>query len=81
MTIAVGEVQTLLTKMKPRKSPGRLRIIDGVWETTGTIITIMFKKSMEEFKVPTSWKKDGVTQYTSKEEISKNKIIDWYVLQ
>jgi len=63
MTSTVEEIEKLLNKLNPRKitrsGSSSPKSVEGVRKTFGN--TIIFKKSMEDCKVPTSWKEANVT--------------------
>lgn len=65
MTITTEEVEKLLNKKNPGKSPGpgqiHPRVLKECAKQLAMPLTIAFKKYMEEGNVPTDWKEAKVT--------------------
>ena len=70
MTSTVENVEKLLNKMNPGKSPGpdqvHPRVLRGCAKQLAILLTIIFKKSTEECKLSTSWKEANVTPICKK---------------
>ncbi|KAK2148442.1 hypothetical protein LSH36_497g01010 [Paralvinella palmiformis] len=73
----ISEVEKELTKMKSNKSPGpdlvHPKVLKMCAQELAMPLTKIFKKSMEEGKVPTSWKDANVTPIFKKGTKAANK--------
>jgi hypothetical protein len=70
----ISEVEKELTKMKSDKSPGpdlvHPKVLKMCAQELAMPLTKIFKKSMKEGKVPTSWKDANVTPYLRNNQVT-----------